>query len=35
MANGLDARLMYKAVAEKYPDSKEYAQALETYNKMR
>ncbi|OQA80309.1 MAG: tol-pal system protein YbgF [bacterium ADurb.Bin243] len=35
MANGLDARLMYKAVVEKYPDSKEYAQALETYNKMR
>ncbi len=35
MANGLDARLMYKAVVEKYPDSKEYAGALELYNKMR
>jgi len=35
MANGLEARFMYKAVVDKYPDSKEYAGALELYNKMR
>ncbi len=35
MANGLEARFMYKAIVEKYPDSKEYAGALEIYNKMR
>ena len=35
LASGLEAKLMYQAVVEKYPDSKEHAQAVEVYNKMR
>lgn len=35
LAQGLEAKLMYQAVVEKYPDSKEYSAALEIYNKMR
>jgi len=32
---GIDAKLMYKAVVEKYPQSKEYAQASEIFEKVR
>lgn len=32
---GVEAKYMYKAIVDKYPDSKEYASALATYEKVR